>query len=231
MPLLTQCPPPHGGVMPSLSDLGTSRVHHPASILTGQCRRYQPLNLLPCLVIIILTVIVIFYGLTHSHKHSYPETVPAPVCPQPQGLLLPLFSTVASYPQPTTSMMVFSGSSQFLSHLIHSLHSSLVHWGFVDPRCNGMCWFCWAGPSLSHHLLPRTGLGERGHKRHFTEDLEGVSEGETVLFYSQKAAAGQLMLLIHWSSRPCEAAAKQAAPPAFARSLPSAPLSAENRSY
>lgn len=87
MPLLTQCPPSHGGVTPSLSNLRTSREHLPASILIGQCRRYQPLNLLPCLVIIILLTVII-YGLTHSQQHSCPGTVPAPVCPQPLGFLL-----------------------------------------------------------------------------------------------------------------------------------------------
>lgn len=121
MPLLTQCPPWHGGVTPSLSNLKTSREHLPASILIGQCCRYQPLNLLPCLVIIILLTVIV-YGLTHSHQHSYPGTVPALVCPQPLGFLL-FFSTIGSYPQPIPSIMVFSGSSQSLGHLSTALTS------------------------------------------------------------------------------------------------------------
>lgn len=123
MPLPTQCPPSRGGAMPSLSNLGTSGLHLPASILIGQCRRYQPLNVLPCLVIIILIVIVVIYGLTYSHQRSHPGTVPALVCPQPLGFLL-LLLQVGSYLLPIPSIMVFSGSLQSLGHFTHSLDLS-----------------------------------------------------------------------------------------------------------
>lgn len=129
-----------------------------------------------------------------------------------------------SYPLPIPSVMLLSGSTQSLSHLTHSHDFTYDDWGFVNP-CLGGCQFSWAGllfptsPSLhsSGLVWPQKTFYRRLGRQKWRRD--------SFCFSLRKPQ----MVSGHWCHfpgppHPCEATARQVAPPAPAGSLPSASL-------
>ena len=212
--------------------------HCPASILIGQCRRYQSLNSISCLALIILVVTVIIYGLPSSETFI-PRNSALPPTVSSWLLLLLLFSfsfsfsTVGSYPWPILSITVFSGSTQSLSHLTHSLDFTYADWGFVNPCC---VWvvdlagldFCFP-PSPSLHssglVWPQEMFYRRLGRQKWSRD--------SFCFTLRKLLPGSKCWcrLPTGPPRPREATANQAAPPASAASLPSVSRSARPGAY